>query len=142
MVGEVKGEDQKDDKYICLLDLVRIGCISVDTVNLNLYDGVIGIHVVALQATFFFTTLVADGFYVMLEICTIPLPRDVTELRSYITYFDDLLTVIQYSSKCEVCSDKKTLESMTARKISTPEFDRVITSSRNRRRECPIVYHH
>ncbi|KAG2231334.1 hypothetical protein INT48_006546 [Thamnidium elegans] len=78
IVGEVKGEDQKDDKYICF---------------------VIGIHIVALQVTFYIITLVADGFYVMMEICSIPLPRDTTELRSYITNFDDFLTVLQYSSK-------------------------------------------
>ncbi|KAI8071853.1 hypothetical protein BDF21DRAFT_401159 [Thamnidium elegans] len=112
IVGEVKGEDQKDDKYICLLDLI-----------------VIGIHIVALQVTFYIITLVADGFYVMMEICSIPLPRDTTELRSYITNFDDFLTVLQYSSKCKVSNDKKKKKSMTVLGINAPEFDRIITFS-------------
>lgn len=142
IVGEVKGEDQKDDKYVCLLDLIRIGSISVDAINLNLYDAVIGIHIVALQVTFYVTTLVADGFYVMMEICSIPLPRDVTELRSYVTNFDELLTVLQYSGKCKVSSNKEKLQNMTVLGINTPEFDRFIASSRDRRRECPIIYHH
>ncbi len=56
------GEDQKDDKFACfLLDLIRIGCIFIDTINLNLYDAVVGVHIVALQVTFYVTALGADG---------------------------------------------------------------------------------
>lgn len=142
IVGEVKGEDQKDDKYICLLDLIRIGCISVDSINHNLYDGVIGVHIVGLQVSFYITTLVADGLYIMMELCSLTLPRDATQLKCYATNFDDLLTVLQYSEKCVVTSNQEKLKEMAVEGIVTPEFSRIISVSKDRKRECPIVYHH
>ncbi|KAK4514191.1 Two-component response regulator SSK1p [Mucor velutinosus] len=142
LVGEVKGEDQRDDKYICLLDLIRIGSTSVDSINFNLYEAVLGVHIVGLQMTFYITTLQASGLYIMLEICTFTFPRDATELRSYLANADELLTVAQYANHCKVSDDKERLQSMSATTISTPEFERFIASSRDRQRECPIVYHH
>lgn len=45
-VGEVKGEDAKDDIYATLLDLIRIGRFSKQSIDSNFYEGVIGIHAV------------------------------------------------------------------------------------------------
>ncbi|KAL9537814.1 hypothetical protein MBANPS3_011435 [Mucor bainieri] len=142
LLGEVKGEDQRDDKYICLLDLIRIGSASVSSINFNLYEAVLGVHIVGLQMTFYITTLQARGLYVMLEICTLTLPRDATELRSYLANVDELLAAAQYAGHCKVSNNKERLQSMSAATITTPEFERFIASSRDRHRECPIVYHH
>lgn len=57
MVAEVKGEDQKDDKRVRILDLIRIGCMSAAAINQNLYDEIIGVHIVGLQITFYITSL-------------------------------------------------------------------------------------
>lgn len=142
VVGEVKGEDCKEDKHVCIKDLIRIGFISVTSINQSLYDGVIGIQVVGLQVTFFITTLVADGFYVMMEICTLALPRDATELMLYATNFDDLLVVLEYADKCVVTKEKEKLKEMACVGITTPEFARFLSVSKDRTRECPLVYHH
>ncbi|KAI8638747.1 hypothetical protein BD408DRAFT_372876 [Parasitella parasitica] len=142
IVGEVKGEDVKDDKHICIKDLIRIGFISVTAINQNLYDGVIGIQIVGLQVTFFITTLIADGFYVMMEICSLTLPRDATELMPYSTSFDDLLVALEYADKCVVTKEKEKLKEMACSGITTPEFARFLSVSKDRTRECPIVYHH
>ncbi|CAO0797374.1 unnamed protein product [Mucor circinelloides] len=142
VVGEVKGEDCKEDKHVCIKDLIRIGFISVTSINQSLYDGVIGIQIVGLQATFFITTLVADGFYVMMEICTLALPRDATELMLYATNFDDLLVVLEYADKCVVTKEKEKLKEMACVGITTPEFARFLSVSKDRTRECPLVYHH
>lgn len=142
VVGEVKGEDQREDKYICLLDLVRIGATSADSIHHNQYDAVLGVHIVGLQMTFYITTLQASGMYIMLEIATVTLPRDATELRSYLANADELLTVLQYADHCKVSDNKERLKSMSTATIRTPEFERFIASSRDRQRECPIVYHH
>lgn len=45
-VGEVKGEDAKDDIHATLLDLIRIGRLSKQSIDSNFYEGVIGIHAV------------------------------------------------------------------------------------------------
>ncbi|KAG1085726.1 hypothetical protein G6F42_021274 [Rhizopus arrhizus] len=84
VVGDIKGCDRQEDSHDCLVDLIRIGMVSADSINKNEYDGVIGVHVVGLQVTFYITTLMANGIYVMMEICSVTLPRDATELRSYL----------------------------------------------------------
>jgi hypothetical protein len=45
-IGEVKGEDQSNDIFETLLDLIRIGHLSKQSIDNNLYDAVLGIHVV------------------------------------------------------------------------------------------------
>ncbi|KAI8877587.1 hypothetical protein K501DRAFT_159736, partial [Backusella circina FSU 941] len=100
VVGDVKGEDRKEDTHSCLVDLIRIGILSGASINSNKYNGVIGVHVVGVQITFYIISLMSCGFYVMMEICSIALPKDLTELRSYVANMDELLPVIDYYSKC------------------------------------------
>jgi hypothetical protein len=99
VVGDLKGEDRKEDGHGCLVDLLRIGMISGESINKNNYDGVVGVHVVGLQVTFYIITLMANGIYVMLEICSVSLPRDFTELKFYIATMEDILLVIHYYSQ-------------------------------------------
>ncbi|KAI9280777.1 hypothetical protein BY458DRAFT_469839 [Sporodiniella umbellata] len=82
LVENIKGEDHKEDIHDCLVDLIHIGKISGSSINENEYDGIVGVHVVGLQLTLYITTLMANGIYVMLEICSVTLPRDFTEMRS------------------------------------------------------------
>ncbi|KAL0144427.1 hypothetical protein V8B55DRAFT_1445552 [Mucor lusitanicus] len=60
--------------------------------------------------TFYFTFLQASGMYIMMEIATVTLPRDATELKSYLAYADDLLTVLQYADYCKVSANKEKLK--------------------------------
>ncbi|GAA5806829.1 hypothetical protein MFLAVUS_000177 [Mucor flavus] len=96
LVGEVKGEDRKDDVYMCLMDLFRIGSLSMESINHNKYKGVIGIQVIGTQVTFYISTLLSKSFYVMMEICSITLPKDLTEIMSYFANVSDMLPVLQY----------------------------------------------
>ncbi|GAA5807863.1 hypothetical protein MFLAVUS_001242 [Mucor flavus] len=110
VVGDIKGENRKEDTHDCLVDLIRIGMISGSSINQNKYDGVVGVHIVGLQLTFYITTLMANGIYIMLEICSVTLPRDFTEMRSYVAIMEDLLPVIHYYDRCTECSDDEWLE--------------------------------
>ncbi|KAI7900898.1 uncharacterized protein BX663DRAFT_562621 [Cokeromyces recurvatus] len=92
-VGEVKGEDTKDDIYATLLDLIRIGRFSKQSIDNNFYEGLIGVHTVGLTVTVYYTCLLDSGLYVMIEICTISMPRDTTQLRAYVAACEDLLSV-------------------------------------------------
>lgn len=42
-------------------DTYSIGMVSVGSINKNEYDGVVGVHVVGLQVTFYNTTLMAKS---------------------------------------------------------------------------------
>ncbi|CEP15131.1 hypothetical protein [Parasitella parasitica] len=83
VVGDVEGEDRKSDTNPCLLDLIRIGILSG-------YDGVIGVHVVGVQQTCYIVSLMGCGVYIMLELCTITLPKDFTEIRSHRSNHEEL----------------------------------------------------
>jgi hypothetical protein len=45
-IGEIKGEDQKNDNHKSVVDLVRIGLMSRDSINKNCNKGILGVHVV------------------------------------------------------------------------------------------------
>ncbi|KAL0136068.1 hypothetical protein V8B55DRAFT_1552670 [Mucor lusitanicus] len=42
----------------------------------------------------------ATDIYAMLELCSVTLPRDLTEIRSYVANMEDLLQVIHYYASC------------------------------------------
>lgn len=142
VIGDVKGEDRKDDNHDCLVDLIRIGMLSGDSINKNEYDGAIGAHVVGLQLTFYVTSLMSNGLYVMLEICSIKLPRDFTEMRSYIATMEDLLPVIHYYRRCSTCSDGEWLNINKKKMLEESTFLNIINSGKNKKRECNIVFSH
>ncbi|CAO3638009.1 unnamed protein product [Mucor fragilis] len=115
MVGEVKGEDQKEDKRVCLLDLIRIGCISAAEIKDALLEGVIGVHVVGLQMTFYITSLVADHIYAMTEICSFAIPRDQSDTpKSAFPLWK-----------------KKNLKKRATAPLNTPEFERFLSITKN-----------
>lgn len=75
VVGDVKGEDRKSDTNPCLLDLIRIGILSGESINENGYDGVIGVHVVGVQLTCYIVSLMGCGVYIMLDFVLLLCPR-------------------------------------------------------------------
>lgn len=130
-------EDRISDIHPCLLDLVRIGVLSI---NENDYDGVVGVLVIGLQMTFFITTVMAPGCYIMLEICSVALPKDFTQIRSYIAQMEDLLPVFQY---CDSCTYKSGINEENKRSMMDSSVFEIIASTRkNRKRLCNIVYNH
>lgn len=100
LVEEVKGEDRKDDMYMYLMDLYRISSLSVESINQNRYKGVVGIQMIGMQATFYVSTFLSKGFYVMTEICSITLSKDLTKILSYFANVSDLLPVIWCYENC------------------------------------------
>jgi hypothetical protein len=47
-VGEVKGEDKKEDTHTLLCGLIKIGCFSKETIDKSSFKGILGIHVVGI----------------------------------------------------------------------------------------------
>lgn len=142
VVGDVKGEDRKCDINSCLIDLIRIGILSGESINENGYDGVIGIHVVGIQMTCYVISLMAPGFYVMLEICTISLPKDFTEIRSYIAHMEDLLPVIKSYHKCINVTNKDLIMKQSRKMMNSSTFKVITDNGRDRKRPCSIVFNH
>lgn len=140
VIGEVKGEDRISDIHPCLLDLVIIGVLSGESINENNYDGVVGVLAIGLQMTVFITTLMAPGCYIMLEICSVALPKDFTQIRSYIAQMEDLLPVFQYYDSC---TNKSGINEKNKRPMmDSSVFEIIASTGKNRKRLCNIVYNH
>jgi hypothetical protein len=142
VVGDLKGEDRKEDSHDYLVDLLRIGMISGESINKNNYDGVVGVHVVGLQFTFYIITLMANGIYVMLEICSVSLPRDFTELKFYIATMEDILLVIHYYSQCSPSPDPSWFEQNKKKMLQESLFFNMINCGKSKKRLCNLVLNH
>lgn len=110
VVVNIKREYRKEDTHDSLVDLIRTGMTSDSSINENKCGSVVGVHIIGLQLTFYITTLMANGIYIMLEICSVTLPRDFTEMRSYVAITEDLLPVIHHYNRCTMCSDNEWLQ--------------------------------
>ncbi|KAI9267486.1 hypothetical protein EDC94DRAFT_600924 [Helicostylum pulchrum] len=60
-----------------LCDLTRTGCFSKEAIDTYCNYGTLGIHAVGFHINFYATTLLAEGLYLMLEICSIRLPSSL-----------------------------------------------------------------
>ncbi|KAI7905406.1 uncharacterized protein BX663DRAFT_549411 [Cokeromyces recurvatus] len=140
VVGEVKGEDRSNDVFDTLLDLIRIGHLSKQAIDNNLYDAVLGMHVIGLQATIYVTCLLDYGLYTMLEIYSMTMPRDMSNIRGYISSCEDLLPLCDlYKNYCRKSNEPETLRQKITQGISDAVFKNITNTSKNRKRPCPFI---
>ncbi|RCH88294.1 hypothetical protein CU098_009011, partial [Rhizopus stolonifer] len=99
-VGEVKGEDKISDNHATFCDLMKIGCFSKEAIDAYSNYGILGIHVVGFQVTIYVTILLAEGLYVMQEICSVRLPTSRYDMKSFVANIDDLLPIKIVYKKC------------------------------------------
>ncbi|ORX51912.1 hypothetical protein DM01DRAFT_1323768 [Hesseltinella vesiculosa] len=80
--------------YFAAKDLVRLGVFSKNSIDQNNLKGCLTIQVVGFKMTFFLTTLLADGLYAMVELCTLTIPASLNDLSQFLACDDDLLSVV------------------------------------------------
>jgi hypothetical protein len=114
--------------------------ISGESINKNHYNGVVGVHVVGLQVTFYIITLMANGIYVMLEICSVTLPRDFTEPISYIATMEDILLVIHYYNQCSPSPDPSWFEQNKKKMLHESLFLNMMNCGKSKKKPCNIVF--
>ncbi|KAI8979874.1 hypothetical protein BDB01DRAFT_725487 [Pilobolus umbonatus] len=103
-VGEIKGEDKTNDQYLPIVDLMRIALMGKESIDRNYYSGILGIHVVDFQVTFYLNTLFAEGLYILYEICSVTMPRTIQELRPFLSV-EDMLPIKGILNQCKVIDD-------------------------------------
>jgi hypothetical protein len=92
-----------------------------------------------LQATIYLTSLLNSGLYGMLEICSITMPRNVTQLRSYISVCEDLLPIHNLCRDyCKTAADPTTLQKNIRLGLNDELYSQ-ISSTKNRKRPCPFT---
>lgn len=89
------------------------------------------------QVTFYITKLLHDGLYVMMEIGRIEVPGSLRDLVSYVVHLDDLLDVVHvFYNECIPAKVEGEAMIKTRKRSTptTPEMDRFVESSRDRKR--------
>ncbi|RCH77773.1 hypothetical protein CU098_003549, partial [Rhizopus stolonifer] len=77
-IGEVKGEDKMDDKFMAAIDLIRLAMMSKEAIDKYNNKGIMNVQIV-------------EGMYVMSEICSIRMPSSLKDMRSFIITVEDLV---------------------------------------------------
>ncbi|KAG1228125.1 hypothetical protein G6F68_006461 [Rhizopus microsporus] len=71
----------------------KVGFMNRDAINKNCNKGILGVHIVGFIVAFYVTTLVAEGLYVIYELCSITMPSSLHDMRAVVTDVEDLLPV-------------------------------------------------
>ncbi|KAI9266238.1 hypothetical protein EDC94DRAFT_657783 [Helicostylum pulchrum] len=75
----------------------------------------------------------------MLEICTIALPKDFTEIRSYVANMEDLLPVLHYHTKCTDTSNKDAIKNNTRKMMDSSTLKIIADYGKGRKSPCTMI---
>jgi len=76
----------------------------------------------------------------MIEICTISMPSDATQLRLYVAACEDLSPIHHlYKNHCQLTNDIDSLKSNMRAGMSEEIFRELASSTKNRKRPCPFT---
>lgn len=140
--GEVKCFSQAENKFAVAKDLIRLGHLSKNAIDIHNMNGVLIFQVVGRHVFFYLTKLMHDGLYIMLEIDKIELPASVYSLPTYIAQAHRLLNVISIYQQCIPCNDD-TKDMLHSRKRKTYDIENtVVLKTRNRKRPSITTYRH
>ncbi|EIE86486.1 hypothetical protein RO3G_11197 [Rhizopus delemar RA 99-880] len=140
--GEVKCFSQAENKFAVAKDLIRLGHLSKNAIDIHNMNGVLVFQVVGRHVFFYLTKLMHDGLYIMLEIDKIELPASVYSLPTYIAQAHRLLNVISIYQQCIPCNND-TKDMLHSRKRKTYDIENtVVLKTRNRKRPSITTYRH
>jgi hypothetical protein len=76
----------------------------------------------------------------MVEICSVKMPRDATQLRSYIATCEDLLPLHDlYKDHCKALDDVTALKMKMGKGIELDIFEDLIDTTLSKKRHCPVI---
>ncbi|KAG2190897.1 hypothetical protein INT47_003579 [Mucor saturninus] len=93
-----------------------------------------------LQISFYVTTLLAEGLYVMLELASIPIPSSVHDMKAFIANLEDLMPLRAIYKKCiQIDSNVQQFQKEGASLQTLSSF---LKSGKDRKRHCSFVFNH
>jgi hypothetical protein len=139
--GEAKIEEEKTNIYSLCADLIRVAVFNKDAIDAYNRNCVIGFQVVGQHITFYLTTLLYDGLYVMVEVSHLDIPMSLEQLPSFVTSLDKILLVSNaFWNKCVLSRPAAEMEPNKRNTLATPNFKRLIAKSRDRHRSCELRF--
>ncbi|CAO3607412.1 unnamed protein product [Cunninghamella blakesleeana] len=137
--GEVKQQSEASNHHSINKDLIRLGIFSKNSIDINNVKGVLSMHIVGQNITFYLTKLLYDGLYTMIELTNFNLPLSIDDLPGYLTNLDKVKNVLHvFNNECNIMGLEHNIRINKVRSrpsMSTPEFERVIDKKINRKRK-------
>ncbi|KAI7894327.1 uncharacterized protein EV154DRAFT_478573 [Mucor mucedo] len=94
----------------------------------------------SLQISFYVTTLLAEGLYVMLELVSVPIPSSVHDMKAFIANLEDLMPLRAIYKKCiQIDSNVQQFQKEGASLQTLSSF---LKSGKDRKRHCSFVFNH
>jgi hypothetical protein len=90
--------------------------------------------------TFYVTTLLSEGLYVMYEICSISMPSSLQDMRSFVANAEDLLPIRSIFKQCQI-KEQERVSQMKKEGITYELLKHLLKTSKSRKRACPFTFH-
>ncbi|KAI8333910.1 hypothetical protein BC941DRAFT_357062 [Chlamydoabsidia padenii] len=132
------GVDEADNLYAICKDLHRLGVLSKNTVDFGKVRGILTYQAIGRSITFYMTTLLKNGFYIMVKLAHLAVPECLEDMPRYLMDFDKLSLVLNGFDKWCQSLDPDEAEQQQQRPhptMSTPTFCRIISSTTSRARD-------
>lgn len=141
--GEVKVSNQAEDHHLVCCDLLRIAAFYKNALGKQNFDGILGIHIAGRTITFYALLLPAMRLYTMLRLAEIRLPDSLQGLASFVTELPCIMSVLEvFDNLCVPTKDIKRTIDYHAPMASMSLFQRLYSSSKNRKRACHLKLRH
>ncbi|RUS12893.1 hypothetical protein BC938DRAFT_478321, partial [Jimgerdemannia flammicorona] len=139
--GEAKVQEEMNNLYNLCADLVRVAIFNKDAIDFYNMHCMLGFQVVGQHISFYLTTLLYDGLYVMTEIGHLNMPVSLEQLPAFLTSLDTLLIVSNaYWANCVQSSSTVEMEPNKRSTLATPNFKELIAKNRDRHRSCQLRF--
>ncbi|KAI7853798.1 hypothetical protein BDC45DRAFT_441598, partial [Circinella umbellata] len=138
---EVKPAAEENNKYLVSKDLVRLGTLTKNSIDISGLKSCMGIQVVNHIITFFMNELKADGMYFLTEIGTVKTPSCIEDLGTFIHYFDELAAILKCYEKNYVLLSSDQIGAFYMKRRSTipdEEFYALSPSKSNKRKSVSM----
>ncbi|KAI9320128.1 hypothetical protein BX666DRAFT_1852753 [Dichotomocladium elegans] len=141
--GEAKPAARENDHYLVCEDLIKVVIFCKNSLDEQLMDGVLGIHIVGRTIRFYVLVLPAVTTYVMYLLAEIKVPDSIQGLPGFITELPSVLKILHVFDTVCVSSDIPDIIAIRrAPTLSSKEFQQIISESKSRKRSCHLHRRH
>ncbi|KAG0166586.1 hypothetical protein DFQ30_007002 [Apophysomyces sp. BC1015] len=103
--GEAKPAARESDHYLVCQDLIKVALFCKNSLDEQLMEGVLGIHIIGRTIRFYVLVLPATATYVMHLLAEIKVPDSIQGLPGFITELPSILKILHVFDAVCVCSD-------------------------------------
>ncbi|KAI8329945.1 hypothetical protein BC941DRAFT_441686 [Chlamydoabsidia padenii] len=141
--GEAKPVARESDHFLVCQDLIKVALFCKNSLDEQLMEGDLGIHIVGRTIRFYVLVLPAIATYVMYLLAEIKVPDSIQGLPAFITELPSILKILHVFDTVCVCSvTPDVIASRRAPTLPSKAFQQIISESKSRKRSCHLHRRH